>query len=344
MTVAMVAIALLTVEEYLLGHDLGIDEWFVRDPVSVRNGLPPGRMALATALAFIATGLAVLLIAISWWTLAQYVALASILIALFSLTAYLFGERSVTMISPYTSLAVNTAVGMFILGVGLLGQCAEAGPMAVFVADDSGGVALRRLLPLTVVATVSLGLMSAFGVRFGLYSFAVALVIFSVASSVVLAVAIWSNSRSLSRSEAERRRDLDRYRLTLTSIGDAVIATDGQGRVTFLNAVAERLTGWRCDEAPGATAGRGVPDRQRGDQAAGREPRGEGPGDRPDRRPGQPHGPDRARRDRAADRRQRCADPGKTTARSRAWSWSSTTCPRSSGRSGCSASRSTSWS
>lgn len=38
---------------------------------------------------------------------------------------------------------------------------------------------------------------------------------------------------------------------TLQSIGDAVIATDNEGRVTFLNAVAERLTGWTEGEARG---------------------------------------------------------------------------------------------
>jgi two-component system CheB/CheR fusion protein len=35
--------------------------------------------------------------------------------------------------------------------------------------------------------------------------------------------------------------------VTLSSIGDAVITTDRQGRVTFLNLVAESLTGWRQD-------------------------------------------------------------------------------------------------
>ncbi len=43
----------------------------------------------------------------------------------------------------------------------------------------------------------------------------------------------------------------ERLRTTLASIGDAVITTDTEGRVTNLNAVAESLTGWKNDEAAG---------------------------------------------------------------------------------------------
>jgi PAS domain S-box-containing protein len=42
---------------------------------------------------------------------------------------------------------------------------------------------------------------------------------------------------------------------TLSSIADAVIATDGAGRVRFLNRVAEELTGWRTHHAAGRTLG-----------------------------------------------------------------------------------------
>jgi PAS domain S-box-containing protein len=41
----------------------------------------------------------------------------------------------------------------------------------------------------------------------------------------------------------------ERWTATLGSIGEAVIATDSEGRVTFLNPVAAALTGWDLDEA-----------------------------------------------------------------------------------------------
>jgi two-component system cell cycle sensor histidine kinase/response regulator CckA len=41
------------------------------------------------------------------------------------------------------------------------------------------------------------------------------------------------------------------FRVTLTSIGDAVMTTDTKGRVTFINPVASSLTGWEPAEAEG---------------------------------------------------------------------------------------------
>ncbi|MCI0505457.1 MAG: EAL domain-containing protein [Gammaproteobacteria bacterium] len=39
--------------------------------------------------------------------------------------------------------------------------------------------------------------------------------------------------------------------VTLHAIGDAVITADAQGRIVYLNPVAEHLTGWRCADAAG---------------------------------------------------------------------------------------------
>src|ERR1051325_7745084 len=60
-----------------------------------------------------------------------------------------------------------------------------------------------------------------------------------------------SEVKQLSAVEKELVAAHDMLAVTLASIGDGVIATDLDGRVTFLNAEAERLTGWRSAEALG---------------------------------------------------------------------------------------------
>jgi PAS domain S-box-containing protein len=60
---------------------------------------------------------------------------------------------------------------------------------------------------------------------------------------------------ALYRHETEARlRKVERMlATTLRSIGDSVIATDIEGRITFINSAAEKLTGWKHEEALGKT-------------------------------------------------------------------------------------------
>ena len=59
--------------------------------------------------------------------------------------------------------------------------------------------------------------------------------------------------RQLERREFDQKlaEEKDLFRTTLASIGDAVLTTDTQGRVTYVNAVAQALTGWPQEAAVG---------------------------------------------------------------------------------------------
>lgn len=52
-------------------------------------------------------------------------------------------------------------------------------------------------------------------------------------------------------AEIRARRKREALRITLASIGDAVLTTDMYGKITFLNNIAEELTGWKQSEALG---------------------------------------------------------------------------------------------
>ena len=64
---------------------------------------------------------------------------------------------------------------------------------------------------------------------------------------------VWSfrDITDRTKAEEETRRQQEWFRVTLQSIGDAVITTDIHSRVTFLNPMAETLTGWSSKEATG---------------------------------------------------------------------------------------------
>jgi len=81
--------------------------------------------------------------------------------------------------------------------------------------------------------------------------------VFDVPSVVGLAAYLFTCSliiaigEAMRRARARARERSDLLRITLASIGDAMITTDNAGRVTYLNAVAESLTGWTQEDAKG---------------------------------------------------------------------------------------------
>ena len=62
---------------------------------------------------------------------------------------------------------------------------------------------------------------------------------------------VTERTEDLARSNDFLEQEKELFRVTLESIGDAVITTDRLGNVTYLNPIAERFTGWNNDEGVG---------------------------------------------------------------------------------------------
>lgn len=76
----------------------------------------------------------------------------------------------------------------------------------------------------------------------------------SVIAAIGLFLLAYSILKEMNLRERYGREIAEReewYRVTLFSLGDGVVATDEAGLVTFLNPLAEALTGWNLQEAKG---------------------------------------------------------------------------------------------
>ncbi len=86
------------------------------------------------------------------------------------------------------------------------------------------------------------------------------LIFLSLISSAFAAYALWQKETKthllkLLNSETRLQLSEERFKATLASIGDGVIATDSKGKVEFMNSVAETLTGWDMASASGEPLG-----------------------------------------------------------------------------------------
>jgi PAS domain S-box-containing protein len=127
MVIATVVIALgvLTLCEYLLGWDLGIDQLFFHDVADPTETSQPGRMSPATAFCFLLAGCSLLMASRPATMRLRLPILAAlglsvIVISGFALIGYITDALFGLLLWNYTGMAVHAAVGFLLLGCGLL--------------------------------------------------------------------------------------------------------------------------------------------------------------------------------------------------------------------------------
>ncbi len=247
-------LGLLELAQYVSGTDLGIDQLLFRDPEGLTSVFP-GRMAVVTALGFMAIAGALLTSGLHrarWFT--DALALVPGLLGLLSLAGYAYGVRSLTWIGTYKGMAVHTALAFILLTFGTLFARPDRPISGLLLSESLGGHMVRRVLPFAVGIPVVLGWLEWQGRRADVYQgeFGVALLV--VASIVFIGGVIGWQGAALERIDRERfeaTREVRLQRETLQSILDnmseAVLVADTNANFLVFNPAAERILGARSE-------------------------------------------------------------------------------------------------
>lgn len=224
----------LTLAEYLFGIDAHIDTLLFPAAAPDPHASHHGRMAPATAAAFVFISVALLLLQHNTrWRqgLAQITAFAGALIGLVAILGYLFGIEELYRFYSLASVALHTAFLLVVLGVGVMLARTEYGFSAIIVSVDSGGFLARRVLPAAVLAPFLIGWLRLQGEYAGYYGTSLGTAILTTANVAFFIGLLWLSARSLNRKDAEQRRVQEDLQLSQQRLRDII---DGLGPYMFV--------------------------------------------------------------------------------------------------------------
>ena len=203
------AIGAVTLAQYVLGLDLGIDQVLFRDAPGAALTSHPGRMAPNTALGFLTVGLALLSLdrrTTGGWRPADGLVFATALVALLGVIGHLFGINSFLGPGSYTSIAPTTAIALLLASLSAWAARPGIGLMRQLSGDGLGAARARRLLPAVVLLPLVLGWLRLLGERLGAYDAAFGTGLFVVAMVVALAALTLRDARAVDRAAAGLRQ------------------------------------------------------------------------------------------------------------------------------------------
>ena len=199
-------VGLLSLAQYLIRQDLGIDQFSIRVAPGLRTaGERAGLMSPLTAATFLLLGLA--LLAIDWQTRdgrwpSQFLALAAAAVATFGLFGFAFDPH---IYAAHLPESLPTAVTTLVFSLGLVCARTKSGLGALLCSGSLGGSLARRLLPATLIP-VLVGWARWQISKAGLYSEWSIVVLSSLTTMSLLVATIAWAAVVVDRNDMERRK------------------------------------------------------------------------------------------------------------------------------------------
>ncbi|MCG6551849.1 MAG: PAS domain-containing protein [Candidatus Magnetominusculus sp. LBB02] len=215
-------IGLLTLLEYHLNLNLGIDEALIADIPNAPMTSHPGRMSPLTAIDFVLLGIAIFVIDVeirSKFRPSQFLAIAAGVIASMTIIGYVYGVESMLRLSQYlTAIALHTSIAFIIAAAGVIFARPDKGLMLFFVKDSPGSIMARRLFAAFAFAPLLIDAVLVAGRAAGYYDISKMFAINEILLTIIIASVFLHTARYINRLDDKRRLADNSYRVSEANV------------------------------------------------------------------------------------------------------------------------------
>lgn len=194
LAVAVAGVGLFVLFEFSMGWDERLNlAWF---PVPDYPDGSPRRMAVHTALAYVLFGQGLVFLESdrrSQGLKSQFFATLVLIFAFIALVGHAFDVRDFYSFRLLAGMSITAAIGLLMVGVGLMFSQLDRGVPALVVDDGAAGFVARRLLPGALIVPFALAMLGVLGEENGLFGQRLGGSLVAVANMVIFLLLIaWS--------------------------------------------------------------------------------------------------------------------------------------------------------
>jgi len=269
-SIIIVILSVLTLIEYIVGLDLGINQLFAGVLPSNVGVLSKSRFL--SAVNFVFLGLALLMASYKYkirWV--QIFAFTCGFVALLGLSSYLYGRNVTHSFDLLVQMAFLSSLIHICLSIGILFLFPDRSYMGRITAQHTGGFMARRLLPTALGAVFLLGLLISVGDRLHIYSDQFDDLFSIIVTMIVLATIIGWNAKMLNKMDRQRQESNQErlnlkifYENLVEGINEGIWVADSQDRLYYMNRGMEEICGVKTEKMKGFHILKDLPDETTG--------------------------------------------------------------------------------
>lgn len=200
-----IIVGLISLVQHAFRVDLGMDTLFYTDFPGSPPTPTPGRIGVPAAISLVLVGLG--LIILNKPTLRRWASLLGMIVtslSAVSLIGYLYGAEQLYTRASLTGIAIQTAIMLAILGIGVIAVVPERGLAEIFFRNDAGGDTFRRLCFSIILVLLLGGWLRVLAYNIGFLDSSLGGALRTLLEIGALLALLWLAANSVSRAESRR--------------------------------------------------------------------------------------------------------------------------------------------